>query len=112
MRKWRIICILILLVILANSLPNLKKIKTKNEKLDSIPKSNKKKTREKPKEYYNELIEKGLIVDNLTRGNPPPDSYKPINYKKDKIKRKKKFSKISTKYQIGENYMKPKLYKI
>ena len=110
MRKWRIICILILLVILANSLPNLKKIKTKNEKLDSIPKSNKKKTREKPKEYYNELIEKGLIVDNLTRGNPPPDSYKPINYKKIKLK-EKKFSKISTKYQIGENYMKPKLYK-
>ena len=98
MRKWRIICILILLVILANSLPNLKKIKTKNEKLDSIPKSNKKKTREKPKEYYNELIEKGLIVDNLTRGNPPPDSCKPINYKKDKIKRKeilKNFTKIS-----------------
>ena len=105
MRKWRIICILIFLVILANSLPNLKKIKTKNEKLDSIPKSNKKKTREKPKEYYNELIEKGLIVDNLTRGNPPPDSYKPINYKKDKIKRKeilKNFTKISNRRKLYE----------
>ena len=91
------IYILISLIILANSLPNFKKQKSKNEKLKSNHKTFKENVIEKPKEYYDDLIEKGLIADNLIGGSPPPESYKPINFKKDKIKRKEILQKFTKK---------------
>ena len=51
------------------------------------------------------MIEKGLIADNLTRGNPPSITYSPIDYKKDKIKRKnilKSFEKKKNKRKLFE----------
>ena len=58
--------LLISLIIISNALPNLKNEKAKAKKMNSKAKLGNKKFLEKPKEYYDDLIEKGLIADNLT----------------------------------------------
>ena len=107
MRNWKtIISIIFSLIILANSLPNLKKEKTQEEKKNSKSKLSKQKFQEKPKEFYDDLIEKGLIADNLTAGRPTPESYKPINYKIDRAKRReilKSFTKKLNKRKLFES---------
>ena len=97
--------LLISLIIISNALPNLKNEKAKAKKMNSKAKLGNKKFLEKPKEYYDDLIEKGLIADNLTAGSPPPESYKPINYKIDKVKRKEilqSFKKKANNRKLSE----------
>ena len=90
---------------------NLKKISKKNPEKEPIqppfPEE-----KEHPKEYYDELVEKGLRLDNLTKGHAPYDFYKKINYTEDKRKRReylKSFKKkenrrrLSTDQQTLEN---------
>ena len=104
MRTTKILVLVILFsTVLVDAFPNLKK--GLGKKKDSSSESIQKKSSEKPKEYYDELVEKGLIADNLTRGNPPSPAYEPINYKKDKIKRKniiKSFEKKKNKRKLYE----------
>ena len=48
-------------------------------------------------DYFNKLVEKGLRLDNLTRGHPPFPFYKKIDYKEDKIKRAEKIKSFLKK---------------
>ena len=100
-----ILLVFLFLTIFVDALPNLKKGLEKKKPTLSKPKLVQRKTSEKPKEYYDDLVEKGLIADNLTRGNPPSPAYEPIDYKKDKIKRKnilKSFEKKKNKRKLFE----------
>ena len=104
MRTTKILLLVFLFsTVLVYALPNLKKGLEKNKVSSS--KSIQKKSSEKSKEYYDDLVEKGLIADNLTRGNPPSPAYEPIDYKNDKIKRKniiKNFEKKKNKRRLYE----------
>ena len=82
------ILLVFLFIGLMNSkpLPNLNSDKTGNTK----NKLNSPKIPDHPKEYYDELVEKGIQLDNLTLGNPHYSFYEKINYKEDK-KNVKKF---------------------
>ena len=106
MRTTKILLLLFLFsTVLVDALPNLKKGLKKKKAFSSESESIQKKFSEKPKEYYDDLVEKGLIADNLTRGNPPSPAYEPIDYKKDKIKRKniiKNFEKKKNKRRLYE----------
>ena len=87
-KKLNLFILLVFLFIgLMNSkpLPNLNSDKTGNTK----NKFNSPKIPDHPKEYYDELVEKGIQLDNLTLGNPHYSFYEKINYKEDKKKRKK-----------------------
>ena len=100
-------------LLLAESKPsfNLKKISKKNPEKET-PQSPIQEKEEHPKEYYDELVEKGLRTDNLTKGHAPYDFYEKINYTEDKRRRKaylKSFKKkenrrrLSTDQQTLEN---------
>ena len=104
--------ITITLLAFSISFPNLKKQQThKNVTAEQLKPLQKKKI--KTKEYYDEIVEKGLMLDNLTGGKPPSKSYEKIDYKKDKINNRKilkkfqkpgKFRKLSgtqTLYDLG-----------
>jgi hypothetical protein len=86
------------------SLPNLKNNKVRKEaQQEQQIKEPKKKL--KPKEYYDELVEQGLMLENMTGGRPRPKSYERIDYKKDKIKHReilKKFKKETKKRKLAE----------
>ena len=87
-KKLTLFILLVFLFIgLMNSkpLPNLNSDKTGNTK----NKFNSPKIPDHPKEYYDELVEKGIQLDNLTLGNPHYSFYEKINYKEDKKKNKK-----------------------
>ena len=71
--------------------------------VESKPKFNKKKLSKKipdipskpqieiefhPKEYYDDLVEKGLRADNLAKGHPPYPFYGKMNYTEDKRRRR------------------------
>ena len=83
-----ILLIFLFYIVFVDALPNLKIGLEKKELSSSKPEPIQRKNSEKTKEFYDDLVEKGLIADNLTSGNPPSPAYQPINYKKDKIKRK------------------------
>ena len=107
-----IVVITITLLAYAISFPNLKKQQTPKNVTTEQPKPQQKK-KIKTKEYYDEIVEKGLMLDNLTGGKPPSKSYEKIDYKKDKINNRKilkkfqkpgKFRKLSgtqTLYDLG-----------
>ena len=100
-----ILLVFLFSAIFVDALPNLKKDLKKKKVTFSKPKLVQRKTSEKPKEYYDDLVEKGLIADNLTRGNPPSPAYEPIDYKKDRIKRKnilKSFEKKKNRRKLFE----------
>ena len=85
--------ITITLLAFSISFPNLKKQQThKNVTAEQLKPLQKKKI--KTKEYYDEIVEKGLMLDNLTGGKPPSKSYEKIDYKKDKINNRKILKKF------------------
>ena len=55
-----------------------------------------------PKEYYDELVERGIRLDNLTQGHPPYPFYEKMDYKAEKkrIKEINKSFKESRKLRI------------
>ncbi|MBO5530612.1 MAG: hypothetical protein J5970_04365, partial [Bacilli bacterium] len=60
---------------------------------------------EHPKEYYDDLVQKGLLLDNLTRGDPHYSFYEKINYKEDKKKFKemqRNFTKTKYKRKLSD----------
>ena len=92
------ICLLIIFSIFVNTKP-LSGFKTNKTRIYH-PNDNKVniKIKDLKKDYYNNLVNKGLRLDNLTEGNPSYPFYRKINYKEDKIKRK----------EIIENFKKTK----
>ncbi len=88
-----IVVITITLLAYAISFPNLKKQQTPKNVTTEQPKPQQKK-KIKTKEYYDEIVEKGLMLDNLTGGKPPSKSYEKIDYKKDKINNRKILKKF------------------
>ena len=65
-----------------------------------------------PKEYYDELVAKGMLLDNLTQGQPHYPFYEKMDYDKDKKRRqdvlaefhkKKKFRKLDDNEQTLDN---------
>ena len=73
-------------ILFAESKPksNLKKI---SKSQPSIP-TPKEEEKVHSKEYYDDLVEKGLIADKLTGGKPPHPSYKKMNFTEDKQRRR------------------------
>ena len=73
-------------ILFAESKPksNLKKI---SKSQSSIP-TPKEEEKVHSKEYYDDLVEKGLIADKLTGGKPPHPSYKKMNFTEDKQRRR------------------------
>ena len=69
---------------------SLSNLKTNKTKIKYHPNTNNVniKIKKHKKEYYNNLVNKGLRLDNLTEGNPSYPFYQKINYKEDKKKRK------------------------
>ena len=80
--------------ILVESKPksNLKKIQSKH---DEIPTPQPEKDSH-TKEYYDDLVEKGLRTDNLTRGHPPYPFYQKMNFTEERDEEKKSL-KVSKK---------------
>ena len=57
-----------------------------------------------PKEYYDELVQKGIRLDNLTEGHPPYPFYEKMDYKADKKRRReilKNFHKKDNKRRLS-----------
>ena len=73
-----------LLLAESKSISNLKKTQKKEPK---IPRT-KIERKEHPKEYYEELVDKGRRLDNLTEGHPPYPFYEKMDFKADKERRK------------------------
>ena len=86
----------------SKSKSNLKKIHSKQEE---IPVSQPEKDSH-TKEYYDDLVEKGLRADNLTRGHPPYPFYQKMNFTEENRRRKeilKSFAKKQTKRRLASN---------
>ena len=73
---------LLFLLFEAKPLPNLHSKKSSQKKFSKI------KYESHPKEYYDELVDKGIRLDNLTEGHPPYPFYKKMNFTADKERRK------------------------
>ena len=88
--------IFVLIILEYKSSPNLKDkskiIYRKNAKSNSAQKE------KHTKEYYDKLVERGILLDNLTNVNPSPPFYGKINIKKEK-KRRLDFSKELKNYR-------------
>ena len=56
--------------------------------IESKPQSHRIEIKNHPKEYYDDLVEKGLRADNLTKGHPSYPFYQKMDYKADKKRRK------------------------
>ena len=67
--------------------------------IESKPKSPRIEIKNHPKEYYDDLVEKGLRADNLTKGHPSYPFYQKMDYKADKKRRKE----ILKDFQKKEN---------
>ena len=94
-----IISIFVYFIILSNSkpLPDLKINKP-------LEKHNQNQTFILERIKFNKLVEKGIIIDNLTKGHPPYSFYEKINYKEDKKKRKEvlnNLKKIKNKRRLS-----------
>ena len=87
----------------AISFPNLKKQQTQKTTQTEKPEPPKGKST-KTKEYYDEIVEKGLMQDNLTGWRPRSKTYEKIDYKKDKIKRQKILKKYKKASKIRKLY--------
>jgi hypothetical protein len=92
--------------------PNLKKLSS-TQKKQTIKEIGKK---FHPKEYYDDLVEKGLKADNLTRGHPPYPFYEKMNFtedKKTKTRYNSQFQKKGDQEKISQrssNLRKSRLY--
>ena len=106
MKKTHIFTLLILLIsfLLIESKP-----KSHLKKSPSTPKKSSIKAIGKKlhsKEYYDNLVEKGLKADNLTKGHPPYPFYEKMNLKKKKKRRRdiiQSFRKKETKRRLANN---------
>ena len=78
--------IFILIFVEFESLPNLKEEKSKLV-YHKNSKSNPNQKEKHDKHYYDKLVEKGILLDNLTNVNPSPPFYEKINVKKEKQRR-------------------------
>ena len=67
--------------------------------IESKPQSPRIEIKNHPKEYYDDLVEKGLRADNLTKGHPSYPFYQKMDYKADKKRRKE----ILKDFQKKEN---------
>ena len=67
--------------------------------IESKPQSHRIEIKNHPKEYYDDLVEKGLRADNLTKGHPSYPFYQKMDYKADKKRRKE----ILKDFQKKEN---------
>ena len=101
------ITLFILSIILIYSSP-LENFKNKNKfKLKEFQFHNNQNKRSK--KYFNKLVEKGLKLDNLTRGHPSYSFYEKINYKEDIIKRKEKLENFKKTKSLRRLYEKQRL---
>ena len=50
-----------------------------------------------PKEYYDELVHKGMMLDNLTQGQPHYPFYEKMDFDKDKKRRQQILAEFNTK---------------
>ena len=106
MKKTHIFTLLILLIsfLLIESKP-----KSHLKKKPSTPKKSSIKAIGKKlhsKEYYDNLVEKGLKADNLTKGHPPYPFYEKMNFTEDKKRRRdiiQSFRKKETKRRLANN---------
>ena len=89
MKKLFLICLVLIFSIFIDSkpLPDLKNDKEKTTFHPKFPYLSKEQ-KEQSKEYFDNLVLKGLKSDNLTKGFPPYLFYEKINYKEDILKRK------------------------
>ena len=105
-----ILLCLLLLAFLVESTPTTKKSlhseKKAKHKRPLIEREN------HPKEYYDELVAKGMLLDNLTQGQPPYPFYGKMDYAADKKRResilkefhkKKNFRRLAYDEQTLEN---------
>ena len=67
--------------------------------IESKPQSPRIEIKNHTKEYYDDLVEKGLRADNLTKGHPSYPFYQKMDYKADKKRRKE----ILKDFQKKEN---------
>ena len=104
------IALLIFSIIVLNSSP-LKKFKIKDENKPKETPVSKGETKHS-KEYFDKLVEKGLKLDNLTRGHPPYSFYEKINYKEDIIKRQELIESFKKTSNLRRLYEKQKLENI
>ena len=88
---------LLFLLFEAKPLPNLNSKKSSQKKFSKI------KYESHPKEYYDELVDKGIRLDNLTEGHPPYPFYKKMNFTADKERRKEIIQSFK-KAKKRENY--------
>ena len=107
MKKAHIFCLFILLLsfllVSSKPKPNLKKLSS-TQKKQTIKEIGKK---FHPKEYYDDLVEKGLKADNLTRGHPPYPFYEKMNFTEDKKRRRDiiaSFRKKETKRRLANDH--------
>ena len=102
-----LISLIIFFTILVNSkpLPHINNYRT-GQKGNPKQKEKSFQEPEKPKEYYDQLVEKGLRLDNLTMGDPHYSFYEKINYKEDKQKRKEiidNLNQVNTKRRLSDS---------
>ena len=95
---------LILSTILVESKPksNLKKAQSEHQEIPTPQPDKDFHT----KEYYDDLVEKGLRADNLTKGHPPYPFYQKMNFTEEKRRRKgilKSFQKKQNKRRLAGN---------
>ena len=88
MKKFTTLALYIFILIFVGfeSLPNLKEEKSKLV-YHKNSKSNPNQKEKHNKHYYDKLVEKGILLDNLTNVNPSPPFYEKINVKKEKQRR-------------------------
>ena len=110
MKKLFLICLVLIFSIFIDSkpLPDLKNDKEKTTFHPKFPYLSKEQ-KEQSKEYFDNLVLKGLKSDNLTKGFPPYLFYEKINYKEDILNRKNILEKFKTKKNRRRLYDKQNL---
>ena len=98
MKKLFLIYLVLIFYIFIDSKP-LPDLKNDKGKMNFNPKPPylSKEQKEHSKEYFDNLVLKGLKSDNLTKGFPPYLFYEKINYKEDILNRKNILDKFKTK---------------
>ena len=74
-------------ILAVESKPKFNKKKL-SKKIPDIPSKPQIEIESHPKEYYDDLVEKGLRADNLAKGHPPYPFYGKMNYTEDNRRRR------------------------